>query len=93
MPRGRRRHSEALRSDTGKLASVYLTQFIIGAAINEGLAFFACLAYLIGKNPIAMGLALLLLVALVARFPTRLRFASWVDRQQELLVQDRQAAF
>ena len=84
---------ETLQSDTGKLASVYQMQFIVAAALNEGPAFFACLAYMIGKNPIAMGLALLLLVALIARFPTRLRFASWVDRQQELLVQDRQAAF
>ncbi len=84
---------EALKTDTGKLASAYLTQFIIGAAINEGLAFFASVAYLIGKNPIALALALLLVVALVARFPTRLRIASWIDRQQELLIQDRQAAF
>ncbi len=84
---------EALQSDTGKLVSIYPTQFIVGAALNEGTAFFASLAYMIGKNPIALGLALLLLVALIARFPTRPRVAAWIDRQQELLIQDRQAAF
>jgi hypothetical protein len=84
---------EALQSDAGKLALLYQTQFLVGAAINEGLAFFASVAYLIGKNPIALGLALVLLVALIVRFPTRPRIASWLDRQQELLIQDRQAAF
>ena len=83
---------ESLQSDTGKLAVLYQTQFIVGAALNEGPAFFACIAYMIGKNPIALGLALMLLVALIARFPTRLRVASWIDRQQELLLQERQAA-
>jgi hypothetical protein len=83
---------EAPESDTGKLASVYFTQFIVGAALNEGPAFFASLAYLIGSHPIALGLAVLLIGALIVRFPTRLRIASWIDRQQELLIQDRQAA-
>jgi hypothetical protein len=83
----------ALESDTGKLAFVYQTQLIVGAAMNEGPAFFAVVAYMLGKNPIALGLAVLLLVAMVVRFPTRLRVASWIDRQQELLIQDRQAAF
>ncbi len=84
---------EALQPDTGKLAVLYQTQFIVGAALNEGVAFFASIAYMIGKNPIALGLALLLLVALIARFPTGSRVASWIDRQQEQLIQDRQAAF
>jgi hypothetical protein len=84
---------EAPESDTGKLASVYSVQFIVGAALNEGQAFFASLVYLIESHPIALGLALLLLVALIVRFPTRLRIASWIDGQQELLLRDRQAAF
>jgi hypothetical protein len=83
---------ESLQSDAGKLAFVYQTQFIIGAALNEGPAFFVLVAYMLEKNPIALGLAILLLVALAARFPTRLRVSSWIDRQQELLTQERQAA-
>jgi hypothetical protein len=82
---------EALQSDTGKLAFAYQTPFIIGAALNEGVAFFAAVAYMVGGNPIALGLALLLLGALILRFPTRPRVASWIERQQELLAQDRQA--
>ena len=79
-------------SDPGKLMYVYMTQFIVGAALNEGPAIFACVAYLIGSHPVALGLASLLLVALIVRFPTRARIASWIEEQQELLIQDRQAA-
>jgi hypothetical protein len=83
---------EALKSDTGKLAFVYQIQFILGAAITEGLAFFAGVAYMLAKNPIALGLALVLVVAMAAQFPTPMRVASWIDRQQEWLIQDKQAA-
>jgi hypothetical protein len=69
-----------------------MTQFIAGAALNEGPAFFASIAYMIVSRPVALGVALLLLGALIIRFPTRPRIASWIEGQQELLVQDRQAA-
>jgi hypothetical protein len=48
---------------------------------------------MIGRNPIALDVALLLLAAFARRFPTRMRAASWIERQQVLLAQDRQAAF
>ena len=84
---------EALKSDTGKLAVVYQTQFIIGAALNEGPAFFAVIAYMMGRNPIALGLAAVLLAAILVRFPTRVRVGDWMERQQELLEEDRLAAY
>ncbi len=84
--------SEAFQSDTGKLLVVYQTQFIVGAALIEGPLFLAAIAYMLGRNPIALGLACLLLVAHVVRFPTRSRVASWIDGQHELLIQERQAA-
>ena len=83
---------EALQTDAGKLAMVYQTQLIIGAALNEGVTFFAAIAYLIGKNPIALGLGILLVGGLIARFPTKDRVALWIDRQQEQLILDKQAA-
>ncbi len=84
---------EVLQTDIGKLALLYQTQWIVGAALIEGTTFFSVIAYMIGGNPIALALAILLLAAMFARFPTRLRVASWIDRQQELLIQDRQSAF
>jgi hypothetical protein len=85
--------SAALQADAGKLALVYQVQLIVGAALNEGVAFFAGIAYLIEKHPIALGLAVLLLAGLVVRFPTSRRVALWIDRQQEQLIQERQAGF
>ena len=83
--------AEATRSDAGKLALGYMLQFLIGAALNEGVAFFAGVAYLIGKDPIALGAGFLLIGALVARFPTAHRLALWIARQEEMLFLERQA--
>jgi hypothetical protein len=84
--------TEASQSDTGKLAFVYLNQLIVGAALDEGAAFFAGVAYLLGKDPIALGVAILLIAAILVRFPTAQRVALWIDRQQEMLILERQAS-
>jgi hypothetical protein len=65
--------------------NAYMTALVIGAAINEGVAFFAVIAYLIEKNPIALVLALVLIAGLVARFPTVNRVERWIEQQQEKL--------
>ncbi len=56
-------------SDVIKLASVYQTQLILGAALTEVPAFFALIAYLLEGTPLALGLALTLLVGLIAQLP------------------------
>jgi hypothetical protein len=84
-------NAEALKTDAGKLATVYQMQLILGAALTEGAAFFAGVAYLLEKNPIALGLALLLVGGLVARFPTTIRVERWIAEQQERLTLERQA--
>jgi hypothetical protein len=82
----------ALQSDTGKLVFVYQMQLIIGAVIIESAAFFAASAYLLGREPIALGAAVLLIGILMYWFPTHSRVASWIDRQQQLLIEERHAA-
>jgi hypothetical protein len=79
---------DALKPQVGSLPMAYLQQLIVGAALNEGAAFFAAIVYLIGKNSIALGLALVLIAGLVARFPTEGRVERWIERQQEKLVED-----
>ena len=54
-------------------------------------AFFAGVAYLIGKDPIALGVGFVLVGVLLARIPTRQRVASWIERQEEQLISERQA--
>jgi hypothetical protein len=83
---------EAFQTDADKLAMIYQMQLIIGAALIEGVAFFAGVAYFLSKNPIALGLALLLVGALFLRFPTIGSVQRWIDQQQEKLILDRQSA-
>ena len=83
---------EAFKTDENKLAMVYASQFIIGAALIEGGAFLAGVAYMMGKQPLALGVAVFLVGVLLARFPTLQRVQSWIDRQQEQLILERQAA-
>jgi hypothetical protein len=66
-------------------ANVFHVSAIIGGAMDEGAAFFAGIAYLLEQNPIALGVCATLLAALILRFPTRGRFESWVERQEEKL--------
>jgi hypothetical protein len=79
--------------DTGKLAVVYQTQLIIGSALCEGMAFFATVAYMVERNPLALGMALILLAGLAVRIPTRNRGNAWIDQQQSMLQTERQADF
>ena len=62
--------SDAATTPLTGLPAAFLTQLIIGAAMNEGAAFFALVAYLIEKNPIALGLAVVLIAGVITRFPT-----------------------
>jgi hypothetical protein len=79
--------------DTGKLAFVYQTQLIIGSALCEGMAFFATIAYMLERNPLALGMALILLAGLAIRIPTRNRVNAWIDQQQSMLQSERQGDF
>src|SRR5262249_22238156 len=68
-------------SDAAKLAMVYLQKTIIGAAMNEGAAFLAVVAYLLEATPYALALALVLVGGLALRFPRREAVERWVDDQ------------
>jgi hypothetical protein len=45
------------------------------------------------RNPLALGMALILLASLAIRFPTRNRVNAWIDQQQSMLQTERQAEF
>jgi hypothetical protein len=78
-------------TNVGKLAQVYVTQTIIGAAMNEGPAFFALIAYMLERSPIALGLFVVLLIGVALRFPRRAQVELWIDNQVDRLELDRQA--
>lgn len=78
-------------SDAGRLLATYQIQKIIGAALNEGPAFFALIAYMMEGTAVALGLALALIVGVALRFPQRAQVTQWVDAQLERLTLDRQS--
>jgi hypothetical protein len=79
--------------DTGKLAIVYQTQLILGSALCEGMAFFSTIAFIVERNPLALGMAVILIAAIAVRFPTRDRVNAWIDEQQSKLQMERQGEF
>jgi hypothetical protein len=75
--------------DDGKLFTVYQTKTIISAALLEGAAFLNIVAYLLGGSPIALGLGLLLALAIVALFPRNSRVVEWIEGQRRLMAEEK----
>jgi hypothetical protein len=82
---------KAEEAEAAEFLPVYQTQLIIGAALLEGGAFFAAIAYMLERSPLALVAAGVLLGLLVTRFPTTERVRAWIEKQLELLQQQRQA--
>lgn len=83
----------ALASDAGRLLAIYQSQTILGAALAEGGAFFALIAFMLERHWAALGLAVVLAVVVAYHFPTRDRLAGWLDRQLALIQEERQGIF
>lgn len=72
---------ERPRGNVAPLAAAYITQAIIGVALNEGPAFMAIVAYLREGNVIALFLAVALIAGVALRIPTLAGVSRWVDDQ------------
>jgi hypothetical protein len=64
------------------LAQIYQTQLIIRCAILEGAAFFCIVAYMHERHVIGLIAAGLLLLMLLAQFPTASRLEAWVENER-----------
>lgn len=68
-----------------QFCGVYLTQLIVGFALLEGAAFFNLVAMLVEHCAASIAVVTLLLLLMVAKFPTRDRVSWWVqDKLREL---------
>lgn len=76
-------------TDTGKLAIVYQTKLIIGAAMLEGGCFLALLAYMLERQLPSLVVAGVLLLALLAHLPTYGRVEAWIEEQLRRVEEDR----
>jgi hypothetical protein len=57
---------------------VYQTLLIIACALCEGPGFFCLIAYLVERQPLALGGAAVAAALIAIRFPTTERVRSWV---------------
>jgi hypothetical protein len=72
--------------DAGRLMQLFQQSLIIGLAILEGVAFLACVAYLLEAQSIAVVVAGLPLLFMIIRFPTQNRCQAWLDNQLDRVV-------
>jgi hypothetical protein len=80
----------AIRSDRGQLAYIWWLQILIGVGLVHGpLVIFAFNAHKI-TSPIKLAACALLAGAYIAQFPTRTRVTNWIDRQEVLVLRERQ---
>jgi hypothetical protein len=70
---------------------LYQIQLIVGDAMLEGATFLQLIAYLLEGQPWSLAVAGLLVALLLLRTPVRTRVERWVERQQALVEQARQA--
>jgi hypothetical protein len=68
-------------AEARRILPLFQTQLIIGCALAEGGAFFAGIAYMLEHQYLALGVAGVLLAALISRFPTVDRVSGWLDDQ------------
>ncbi len=83
---------KSLAGDVPGLVAIFQTKTIMAAALSEGPAFFAAIAYLMEGNPIDLALAALLTVFVGLRFPARARVDHWLEGQLSRLQIERQGA-
>jgi hypothetical protein len=77
-------------SDLEQLCGLFLTQLLISAALLEGIAFFWLIVYLVEGNPLGIGIVLLCIGGILLKFPTRGAVEHWLEKQRDLLEQERQ---
>jgi hypothetical protein len=79
---GKQIPATAYPTDASRLLVVNQTRTIIAAALLEGTAFFACIAYLVERQIIVLAVPGAVRALMVLTFPTRDRVGRWVDTQQ-----------
>jgi hypothetical protein len=77
-------------TNIGPLAQMYQTQLIVRCALIEGAAFFSLVAYMLEGQTTALATAGVLLLILLAHFPTRSRLEAWIESELVVSEQMRQ---
>jgi hypothetical protein len=76
--------------EVAPLAAIYQTRTIIGAALCEGAAFFACVTYQIEHQRSVLFVAVVLLLMIARHIPTVSGLESWIESELATIRQMRQ---
>lgn len=71
--------------DVGMLCNIYQTRLIVAAALLEGAAFFALVAYLTEGNILTLIVAVVMLGCILARFPTVSKVERWIEQERQAM--------
>ena len=66
---------------TAELAQAFQIETIVTYAIYEGAGFFNLIVVILEGGLLPLAVAGVILLLMAARFPTRLKFVSWLERQ------------
>ena len=67
------------------LTEAYRASTIVSVARFEGAALLAGVAYMLERQPLALGLAILMIAAVGSHIPTRDGFVGWLENQRRHL--------
>ncbi len=79
----------AVLTDVVQLCTSYASVVVIRAAVVEGAALLAALAFLVERSPLSAVVAIVLILALLAQIPTHTVMAQWLDTELRHLEQTR----
>lgn len=64
-----------------QLLAIYQTRTLIGAALLEGLAFFACICYLLERQPAVLAVIAICVAGLLVQMPSISKATAWIETQ------------
>ena len=81
--------AKALGPQASRLCGLFAKVTIVRAAIAEGVAILAGVAFMVEGEATSLIVAIVLILALVLQLPTRARMAAWLEEQLRLIEQGR----
>ena len=75
--------------DAGRLIAVHHTKTIVGAALVEGVTFFAIMVYMLTQSTFGLAVACAMIAVQAALFPTRGRVFDWIEAQLRRIEEER----
>ena len=75
--------------DAGRLMIAHQTKTIVGAALVEGVTFFAIIVYMTTQSTFALAVACAMIAVLALHVPTRNGIFSWIETQLRRIEEER----